>query len=168
VHAAEAVTLRQLLNYLDRLTAMPAAPPLADTDWREVKRWAEEAAEGLVSRREGLKLVRHVERVLADESHSASRIFYAKVRIAQRLVLAEERAAGTHWKRRDTGRRAKQPTHVDVDPAAWRRAKAAAARKGMTIGHYVGDLVRAAVENELPGDDAHAATACSPGSTSTG
>jgi hypothetical protein len=55
-----------------------------------------------------------------------------------------DRGSGTHWKRRDAGRRAKQPTHVDVDPAAWRRAKVAAAKKGMTMGHYVGTLLRVA------------------------
>ncbi len=159
VQAAEAATLRQLLDHLDRLTAVPAGPSLADTDWRAVKRWAEEAAEGLASRREGLKLVRQVESVLADESHTAMRIICANERIAQRLALAEERAAGTHWKRRDAGRRAKQPTHVDVDPAAWQRAKAVATKQGMTIGHYVGILVRSAVERGLPDVDAYSSTA---------
>jgi hypothetical protein len=140
-HAAEAATLRQLLDHLDRLIKHPAAPPLDDVDWRTVRRWAEAAAEGLVSRREGLKLVRQVERVLADESHTAVRIRHANERIAQRLALAEERATSTHWKRRDAGRRAKQPTHVDVDPAAWRRARAEAVRQGIGIGEYVGRLI---------------------------
>lgn len=149
MHAAEAVTLSQLLDRLDRLLAVPAAPSLGDVDSRAVRRWAEEAAEGLVSRREGLKLVRQVERVLAEQRRTAMQIICANERITQRLALAA-RAAGTHWKRRDSGRRAKQPTHVDVDPAAWRRAKAAAARKGMTIGHYVGTLVRSAAEQHLP------------------
>lgn len=158
VHAAEAATLRELLDHLDRLLSVPAAPPLDDVDWRTVQRWAEEAANGLVSRREGLKLVRQVERVLADESHTAMLVRHANERIAQRLALVEERAAGTHWKRRDAGRRAKQPTHVEVDPAAWRRAKAAAARKGMTVGHYVGNLVCAAVEHDPAAVDAYAST----------
>jgi len=156
VHAAEAVTLRQLLDHLDRLIKVPAAPPLDDADWRTIRRWAEEAAAGLVSRREGLRLVRQVERVLADASHTAMRIRHATERVEQRLALADERAAGIHWKRRHAGRRAKQPTHVDVDPAAWRRAKAAAARKGMTVGHYVGTLVRSAAERGLPVVDEYA------------
>ena len=158
VHAAEAATLRELLNHLDRLLTVPAAPPLDDVDWRTVQRWAEDASKGLVSRREGLKLVRQVERVLADESHTAMLIRHANERVSQRLTLAEERAAGTHWKRRDAGRRAKQPIHVDVDPAAWRRAKATAAKKGMTIGRYVGTLVRAAADRGLPEVDAYAST----------
>ena len=155
VHAFEAATLRELLDHLDRLTVLPSAPSLRDTDWRVVKRWAEEAAAGLVSRREGLKLVRQVERVLTDESHTAMRIRHANERIEQRLALAEERAAGTHWQRRDAGRRAKQPTHVDVDPAAWRRAKTIATRKGMTVGHHVGTLVRTASQSGLPNVDAY-------------
>lgn len=159
VHAAEASTLRELLNHLDRLLTVPAAPPLNDVDWRTVQRWAEEAARGLVSRREGLKLVRQVERVLADKSHTAMLVRHANERIAQRLALVEERAAGTHWKRRDAGRRAKQSTHVDVDPAAWRRAKVVAAKNGMTVGHYVGAVVRGAVERGLPPVDAHATAA---------
>jgi hypothetical protein len=61
VPAAEAATLRQLLDQLDQLIKVPAAPPLDDVDWRTVRRWAEEAAEGLASRREGLRLVRRVE-----------------------------------------------------------------------------------------------------------
>lgn len=158
VHAAEAATLRELLNHLDRLLTVPAAPPLDDVDWRTVQRWAEEAGRGLVSRSEGLKLVRQVERVLANESHTAMLVRHANERIAQRLALAEERAAGTHWKRRDAGRRAKQPIHVDVDPAAWRRAKATAAKNGMTIGHYVGTLVRTAADRGLPEFDAYAST----------
>jgi hypothetical protein len=158
VHAAEAATLRQLLDHLDRLIKVPAAPPLDDVHWRTVRRWAEEAAEGLASRREGLKLVRQVERVLADESHTAMRTRHAKERIEQRLALAEERAAGTHWTRRDAGRRAKQPTHVAVDLAAWRRVKATASKKGVTIGHYVGTLVRAASQDGLPEVDAYAST----------
>jgi len=158
VHAAEAVRLEQLLDHLDRLLSVPAAPSLADADRRAVRLWAEEAAAGVVSRREGLKLVRQVERVLADESRTAIQVGCAKERIEQRLALAKERAAGTHWKRRDSGRRAKQPTHVDVDPAAWRRAKATAARKGMTIGHYVGTLVRSGADDGLPDIDAYAST----------
>ena len=159
VHAAEAATLRELLNHLDRLLTVPAAPPLHDVDWRTVHRWAEEAAEGLVSRREGQMLVHQVERVLANRSHTAMLIRHANERIAQRLALAEERAAGTHWKRRDSGRRAKQPIHVDVDPVAWRQAKAMASKKGMTIGHYVGNLVRSAADRGVPEVDAYATTA---------
>lgn len=158
VHAAEALTLRQLLHKLDRLIKVPAAPPLDDLDSRTVHRWAEEAAEGLASRRAGLRLIREVERVLAEESYTRMRIWGANERITKRLALVEERAAGTHLKRRDAGRRAKQPTHVDVDPAAWRRAKATASKKGMTIGHYVGTLVRGAAEGGLPEVDAYATT----------
>ena len=158
VHAADAVALRQLLDRLDRLLAVPAAPSLDDADWRSVRRWAEEAAEDLVSRREGLKLVRQVERVLTEQSRTALQITCANERITQRLALADERAAGTHWRRRDAGRRAKQPTHVDVDPAAWRRAKATAAKKGTTVGHYVGTLVRLAAEQDLPPVAAYAST----------
>ena len=95
-------------------------------------------------------------------------IRHANERIAQRLALAEERAAGTHWKRRDAGRRAKQPIHVDVDPAAWRRAKATASKKGMTIGHHVGTLVRCRRQAVCPLlTRTRQRLASSPGSTST-
>jgi hypothetical protein len=157
--AAEARTLAELLDLLDRLIKIPAAPPLDDVDWRTVRRWLEEAADGLTIRREGLKLIRDAERVLAEEWRTARQIANAKERIEQRKALAEERVAGTHWKRRDAGRRAKQPTHVDVDPAAWRRAKALATKNGMTIGHYVGLLVQDAVEHGLAEVDANATTA---------
>lgn len=155
---AEVATLEELLERLERMLAVPMAPPLASSDHREVRRWAEQAAAGMVSRREGLKLVRQIERVLADECRTFRQIVCARERIEQRRALAAERVAGTHWQRRDSGRRAKQPTHVDVDPTAWRRAKAAAARKGMTIGHYVGALVRSAAERDFPAVGAYAST----------
>jgi hypothetical protein len=157
--AAEARTLGQLLDHLDRLMKVPAAPPLDDVDWRAVRRWLEEAAEALAIRRQGLKLIRDAERVLAEEWRTARQIANAKERIEQRKALAEERVAGTHWKRRDAGRRAKQPTHVDVDPAAWRQAKALASKKGMTIGHFVGTLVKRAAERGIPEVEAYATTA---------
>lgn len=156
--AAEARTLGQLLDHLDRLIKVPAAPPLDDVDWRAVRRWVEEAAEALAIRRDGLKLIREVERALAEEWRTARQIANARERIEQRKALAEERAAGTHWRRRDAGRRAKQPSHVDVDPVAWRRAKAIAARKGMTIGHFIGALVQDAAAHGLPDVDTYATT----------
>jgi hypothetical protein len=160
VDAAEAATLERLLERLDRLLAVPAAPPLAEADYRQVRSWAEQAAATLASRSDGLKLVRQVERVLAEECRTARQIGCAQERIEQRRALSEERAAGTHWHRRDSGRRAKQPTHVDVDPMAWRRARADAAKNGMTIGYYVGILVRSAVgHDDLPVVDAYATTA---------
>jgi hypothetical protein len=158
VHAFEAATLRELLDHLDRLNKLPAAPPLHETDRRVVERWAEEAAAGIASRRTGIKLVQQVESVLSNEVTSGLRIEYAKERIAAKLVVAEEREAGTYWKRRDASRRAKQPTHVDVDPAAWRRARALASKKGMTIGHFVGTLVKRAAERGVPEVDAYATT----------
>jgi hypothetical protein len=157
--AAEARTLGQLLDHLDRLMTVPAAPPLDDVDWRAVRRWLEEAAEALAIRRQGLKLIRDAERVLAEEWRTARQIANAKERIEQRKALAEERVAGTLSKRRDAGRRAKQPTHVDVDPAAWRRSKVLASKKGMTIGHYVGTLVKRAADRGIPDVDAYATTA---------
>lgn len=138
---AEAATLEQLFEKLDRLLSIPAAPSLNDADHRAVERWSERAAAGLASRGEALKLVREVERLIADERRNARQVAYAEERIVQKLELARERAAGTHWKRRDSGRRAKQPTHVEVDPAAWRRARAEAARHGLGIGEFVGRLV---------------------------
>lgn len=146
IDAAEAATLEQLLDRLDRMLALPAAPSLAEVDFRAVRRWAERATADVATRSEGLKLVRQIERVLTEECRTARQISCARERIEQRRALARERAAGTHWKRRDAGRRAKQPTHVDVDPIAWRRAKVAAVREGLGVGEYVGRLVARAHE----------------------
>ena len=138
---AEVARLEQLMEKLDRALSTPSAPSLHDVGHRAVERWAEQAAAGLVSRRAALKLVREVERLLADERRTARQLGHAEERIAQRIAVARERATGTHWKRRDSGRRAQQPTHVEVDPAAWRWGRTAAARQGVGIGELVGRLV---------------------------
>jgi hypothetical protein len=97
--------------------------------------------------------------VLGDEITSRRQIEYARERVERKLAAAEDRHAGTYWKRRDASRRAKQPTHVDVDPAAWRGAKILASKKGMMIGYFVGTLVKRAADRGIPHVDAYATTA---------
>jgi hypothetical protein len=139
--ASDLATIDGLLDRLDRLLRVPSAPPLADVAPRAVLQWAEEAAAALVTRREGLELVRLVESKLAEASATARSIDSAQERLEAKRHIVEERAAGTYWRRRDAGRRAQRPTQLLVDPEAWSDMKDVAARSGRTVGESVGALV---------------------------
>lgn len=139
------VTVEELLAALDQALLVPVAPPLHETDRRVVKAWVEEAARGLLYRRDRTRLVRDVLRILDDEWRSTRTVANVREQVIRKAELRQAREDGTYWTRRDSGRRANQPTHVDVDPDAWRRAKALAARQGVGIGEYVGGLIAAEV-----------------------
>lgn len=103
----------------------------------------EEAAEGLRWRRERAAMIREADRLLHEEFRTRQTIEVQREQLTSKAAQQREKEAGTYWRRRDGGRRAQQPTHVQVDPAAWRRAKALAARQGVGIGEYVGRLILA-------------------------
>lgn len=60
-------------------------------------------------------------------------------------IAAKE--AGTYWRERDARRRAKQPTHILVDPDAWQAMKHEAHRQETTVGELVGGWVELMVED---------------------
>jgi hypothetical protein len=138
-------TAAELMEALDGSLVLPAAPPLHDVDWRAVVDWAETAAEGLLYRRDRRHLVREVLRVLEQEWRTAEAAERLRQQIEWRDADRRARGDGTYWTRRDSGRRARQPTHIEVDPGAWAEAKAAAKRRDMSVGEYVGRLVIGAV-----------------------
>ena len=86
------------------MLAVPNAPPLANSDYSDVRRWAEQAAGGLASRREGLKLVRQIERVLAEEHRTARQISCTEERIERRRLDRERRGVLRAQRRRRAGR----------------------------------------------------------------
>jgi predicted DNA-binding ribbon-helix-helix protein len=53
----------------------------------------------------------------------------------------EARADGAYWAAAEARRTARRPTHVDVDPEAWKAVRQIAVRQGITVGRLVGDLV---------------------------
>lgn len=131
----------QLLAALDEALVVPVAPPLHEMDWRVVESWVEEAARGILFRRDRMRLVRQAMRAVHEERRTARQIGYLREQVEQQEARRRARAAPDYWARRERGRRAQQPAHVDVETDAWRRAKALAARQGVGIGEYVGRLV---------------------------
>jgi hypothetical protein len=95
--------------------------PLHDADHRAVEPWAAAAAAGLASRRDALKLVREIERLLAEERPTARQVGHAQERIEQKLELANE-------------------------PVAWRRARALAAQQGIGVGQFAPPASRGGVD----------------------
>lgn len=130
-----------MLARLDEALLVPLAPPLHDVDCGAVHAWVEQAAEGLRWRRDRTELIREVGKILHDEFRTGRTIELLRETIASRAEQHREMQDGTYWQRRDGGRRAQQPTHVEVDPAAWQRAKVVATRQGVGIGEYVGRLI---------------------------
>jgi hypothetical protein len=135
------VTAADLLAALEPAMAVPVAPPLHEIEPRAVVAWAEASADGLVFRRDRRRLVREVLRLLEDEWSTAQQVERLRQQITSRDEEQRARTVGTYWMRRDSGRRAQQPTHVDVEPEAWVQAKAAARRHEVGVGEYVGRLV---------------------------
>lgn len=133
--------LADLVAALDQAMLVPIAPPLHDVDHRAVAEWASEAARDLLFRDERRRLVREVLRVLEDEWKSAERIKQVRERIRSRTLKLRAMEEGTYWTKRESGRRAQRPIHVEVDPDAWAEARADASRRGLGIGEYVGKLI---------------------------
>lgn len=154
---AAAIRLTDLLARLDEALLVPLAPPLHDADYGAVHAWVEQAADGLRWRRERTELIREVGKILHDEFRTGRTIELLRETIANRAEQHREMQDGTYWQRRDGGRRAQQPTHVEVDPAAWQRAKVVATRQGVGIGEYVGRLIiaelRAPSRRRVPAPD---------------
>jgi hypothetical protein len=88
----------------------------------------------------------YLARQLAHEVHAAVmahkelewRIREDMRRMREREAELEARQEGTYWRERDGRRVAKQPTHVLVDPDAWRAMKDEARRQHTTVGELVG------------------------------
>ncbi|HVV38674.1 MAG TPA: hypothetical protein VHC63_18850 [Acidimicrobiales bacterium] len=143
-------TAAELMAALDDALLVPDGPPLHEVDPQTVLDWAERASERLLFRRDRVRLVRDVLRVLDDEWRSA----YAADQLRQQIEARERdriaRAQGTYWQRRDSYRSAEQATHVVVDRGAWGRAKAVAVARRTTVGVIVGDLVAAEVRRPRP------------------
>lgn len=154
---AAAISLTDLLARLDEALLAPLGPPLHDVDYGAVHAWVEQAAEGLRWRRDRTELIREVGKILHDEFRTGRTIELVREMIASRAEQHREMQDGTYWQRRDGGRRAQQPTHVEVDPAAWQRAKVVATRQGVGIGEYVGRLIvaelRAPSRRRVPAPD---------------
>lgn len=140
---AATTSLLDLMARLDEALLVPLAPPLHDADFHAVRAWAEQATEGFSWRRDRTNLIREVDRILHDEFRTARTVDLLREKLASQAERQREMQDGTYWQQRDRGRRAQQPTHVDVDPDAWQRAKALGTRQGVGIGDYVGRLVAA-------------------------
>lgn len=138
-----AARLEELVVRLDETLRVPAAPPLHELHLGTVRAWMEEAAEGLRWRRDRTAMIREADRLLHEVFRTRQTIEVLREQLTSKAAQQREKEAGTYWRRRDGGRRAQQPMHVEVDPAAWRRAKALAARQGVGIGEYVGRLILA-------------------------
>ncbi|MBA3652629.1 MAG: hypothetical protein H0W70_00385 [Actinobacteria bacterium] len=135
----------ELMIALDEALLIPDGPPLHELDPQAVLDWAQAAARGLTFRRDRVRLVRQLLRVLDDEWRSAYAADLLRLQIETRERDRLDRVQGTFWRRRDNFRAAQQPTHVVVDIEAWRRAKAAALCRNTTVGVIVGEVVAAEV-----------------------
>lgn len=134
-------TLEEVRRLLDLADRVVPAPPLADVDPASVRRWIDAATAALVSRRAAIRLARAVERILDEHWETTMWIDRQREVLARREVQQQAKADGRYWKEREAGRRAQQPTHVEVDVAAWKSLKAKAAAQRRTVGALVGHLV---------------------------
>ncbi|MGD9753796.1 MAG: hypothetical protein AB7W59_22595 [Acidimicrobiia bacterium] len=125
---------------LDAALAAVPVPPLNDVTWGAAYRWLAQVEAGLTLRRERRMLASAVERALSEEYRSRRHIESIRRSMERRSLYQTERAAGTHWQRRDAGRASKRPARVEVDPDAWERFKAKAAAAGTTAGERLGHL----------------------------
>ena len=110
-------------------------------DTREVREWINRATAHLLFRSDRQELLTEAMHVLEDDWRTAmtsERLHQQAIRQQARLRAKQE---GGYWRARDARRRATHPVHVLVDPAAWGRAKAAAAARRSSVGVVVGDVV---------------------------
>jgi hypothetical protein len=124
----------------EMFTPLPE-PPLDVLDARVVREWIDRATEQLLFRRDRQELLREAMGVLEEEWRSvlrSERLREQAIRQQERLRAKQE---GGYWRERDAPRSATRPVHVVVDPAAWARAKAAAALRRSSVGVVVGELV---------------------------
>ncbi|MCC6226801.1 MAG: hypothetical protein IT195_10420 [Microthrixaceae bacterium] len=128
-------------SLLDRALDCVPAPPLHTVSVSETYRWSADVEAQLVSRRAQRRLARAVERGLRDERRTALHLERDRRTLERRAVVESQKAAGTYWPARERARASQRSARVDVDPAAWRRAKQAALLAAMTLGEYVGSLV---------------------------
>lgn len=124
-------------------------PPIDVLDAQAVVDWIERATEGLAFREDRRRLAREAMRILKRDFRTAMNVGRLRQQLEREQADQCARQVGTYWADRDKRRRAQQPTHVVVDPAAWRAMRANAAGRGRSVGHEVGRLVASEVEHPM-------------------
>ena len=120
-------------------------PPIDVLDPEAVVEWIERATERLAFRRDRRRLARDAMRLLDRDFQTAMNVGRLRQQLDHQEADQCARLAGTYWSERDKRRKAQQPTHVEVERHAWRAVRAAASRRGRSVGHEVGRLVVAEV-----------------------
>jgi hypothetical protein len=129
---------RRLLR--EALDAVPA-PPLQRIDPAAVHAWVKAVRTGIGDRGERRRAARAIEQVLWEEYLTAEQVRREQERQARHRLAVEARADGSFWAAVEARRMAQRPTHVDVDPEAWKAVRQLAVRRGVTVGRLVGELV---------------------------
>jgi len=124
----------------DALDAVPG-PPLHELSEKAVREWLDCVRAGLVSRRDGRRLASAVEAVLWQNYLTAEHVRRTQAKATRHAEIQAAREAGTHWAELEERRRARRPTHVEVDPEAWAVLRQRAIVQAVTIGELVGHLV---------------------------
>lgn len=141
VRATNAETATPIARLLQEVFEPLPEPPLELIDVWEVREWIEHAAARLLFRRERQDLLNEAMRVLEDEWQTAMRSERLRQQAARQQERLQAKLGVGYWRDRDARRRATRPVHVLVDPAAWARAKEAAAGRRESVGVVVGELV---------------------------
>ncbi|MDP8975469.1 MAG: hypothetical protein M3N28_03720 [Actinomycetota bacterium] len=131
------------MDLADRLVP---APPLSDVDPAAVRKWVTDATAGLISLREAIRLAGAVERILDEHCQTSMWLDRQRELLRQREAQRQAKTDGRYWRERDAGRRAQQPTHVEVDPDAWNALKAKSTAQNRRVGTLVGYLVSREVD----------------------
>jgi len=129
---------RRLLR--EALDAVPA-PPLQRTDPAAIHAWVNAVQAGVGHRRELRRAARAIEQALWEQYLTAEQVRREQEREARHRMAMEARADCSYWAAAEARRSAQRPTHVDVDPEAWRAIRQLAVRRGVTVGRFVGELV---------------------------
>ncbi|HSH59481.1 MAG TPA: hypothetical protein VK988_07545 [Acidimicrobiales bacterium] len=135
--------LHRLLDLADRLVP---APPLSRVDPAAVRKWVTAATAGMISLREAIRLAGAVERIIDEHSQTTISLDRQRELLRRREAQRQAKTEGRYWRERDAGRRAQQPTHVEVDPDAWDALKAKAVARNRRVGTLVGYLVSKEVD----------------------
>lgn len=142
---SELAEAEEVLALLDEAQETLPRPPLDVLRAAAVKEWVELVNTRLLFREDRRRLAREAMRVLEDDLRADLAAERLRRQAEHQEVVRRAKEAGNYWADRDRRRKAQQPTHVEVDLAAWMALKAQALGRGRSLGESVGYLVHAEV-----------------------
>lgn len=143
--ASELAEAEEVLALLDEAQEPLPRPPLDVLRAAAVKEWVELVNKRLLFREDRRQLAQEAMRALDDDLRADLAAERLRRQAERQDAVHRAKEAGTYWVDRDRRRKAQQPTHVEVDPAAWMALRAQFLGRGRSLGESVGYLVHAEV-----------------------